>query len=57
MATADDHCTYSIRQLCREFDATARHLIAMFQKNFEQFATHVDPDVNDAAPVVREAAE
>jgi phosphoenolpyruvate carboxykinase (ATP) len=39
------------------FDATARHLIAMFQKNFEQFATHVDPDVNEAAPVVREAAE
>jgi DNA-binding transcriptional MerR regulator len=26
MATADDHRTYSIRQLCREFDATARAL-------------------------------
>ena len=24
MATADDHRTYSIRQLCREFGATAR---------------------------------
>ena len=26
MSTADDHRTYSIRQLCREFDATARAL-------------------------------
>ena len=26
MATADDHRTYSIRQLCREFGATARAL-------------------------------
>ncbi len=26
MATADDHRTYSIRQLCREFSATARAL-------------------------------
>ena len=26
MATADGHRTYSIRQLCREFDATARAL-------------------------------
>ena len=36
---------------------TARKLVAMFQKNFVQFETHVDADVRDAQPEVRIAAE
>jgi phosphoenolpyruvate carboxykinase (ATP) len=40
-----------------EFDETARKLVAMFQKNFVQFETHVDADVRDAQPEVRIAAE
>jgi phosphoenolpyruvate carboxykinase (ATP) len=40
-----------------EFDETARKLVAMFQKNFVQFETHVDADVRDAQPAVRIAAE
>src|SRR3954452_15829530 len=40
-----------------EFDETARELVAMFQKNFVQFETHVDADVRDAQPEVRIAAE
>ena len=40
-----------------EFDKTARELVAMFQKNFVQFETHVDADVRDAQPEVRIAAE
>src|SRR5256885_5775420 len=40
-----------------EFDKTARELVAMFQKNFVQFETHVDADVRDAQPEVKIAAE
>jgi phosphoenolpyruvate carboxykinase (ATP) len=40
-----------------EFDETARKLVAMFQKNFVQFETHVDADIRDAQPEVRIAAE
>jgi phosphoenolpyruvate carboxykinase (ATP) len=40
-----------------EFDKTARELVAMFQKNFVQFETHVEADVRDAQPEVRIAAE
>jgi phosphoenolpyruvate carboxykinase (ATP) len=40
-----------------EFDETARKLVAMFQKNFVQFETHVDADVRSAQPEVRIAAE
>ena len=41
----------------REFDETARQLVAMFQKNFAKFESHVEADVRAAAPEVREAAE
>src|SRR6478609_8968129 len=40
-----------------EFDETARKLVAMCQKNFVQFETHVEADVRDAQPEVRIAAE
>jgi len=40
-----------------EFDATARKLVAMFQKNFTQFEGHVDHEVRAAAPEVKIAAE
>ncbi len=40
-----------------EFDRTARGLVQMFQKNFEQFEKHVDADVKAAAPDVKMAAE
>src|SRR3954449_1771694 len=40
-----------------EFDKTARELVAMFQKNFVQFETHVEADVRDAQPEVKIAAE
>jgi phosphoenolpyruvate carboxykinase (ATP) len=40
-----------------EFDETARSLVAMFQKNFVPFESHVDADVRAAAPEVRIAAE
>ena len=39
------------------YDAQASALIAMFNENFEKFSNHVDADVRDAGPVVREAAE
>jgi phosphoenolpyruvate carboxykinase (ATP) len=39
------------------YDAQARALVDMFQKNFEKFEVHVDADVKAAAPVLREAAE
>jgi hypothetical protein len=29
----------------------------MFNKNFEKFTVHVDPDVKAAAPALKEAAE
>jgi phosphoenolpyruvate carboxykinase (ATP) len=40
-----------------EFDRTARQLVAMFQKNFTRFESHVTPDIKAAAPEVRIAAE
>jgi phosphoenolpyruvate carboxykinase (ATP) len=40
-----------------EFDKTARDLVAMFQKNFTKFESHVTPDIKAAAPEVRIAAE
>jgi phosphoenolpyruvate carboxykinase (ATP) len=40
-----------------EFDKTARALVAMFQKNFTRFESHVTPDIKAAAPEVRIAAE
>jgi phosphoenolpyruvate carboxykinase (ATP) len=39
------------------YDQQARALVEMFNKNFEKFATHVDKDVQAAAPALREAAE
>ena len=40
-----------------EFDKTARNLVAMFQKNFAEFESHVDAEVLAAAPEVKLAAE
>jgi phosphoenolpyruvate carboxykinase (ATP) len=40
-----------------EFDKTARDLVAMFQKNFTKYESHVTPDIRAAAPEVRIAAE
>jgi phosphoenolpyruvate carboxykinase (ATP) len=40
-----------------DYDAQARALVDMFQKNFEKFETHVDADVKAAAPALRQAAE
>jgi phosphoenolpyruvate carboxykinase (ATP) len=31
------------------YDAQAKHLVALFEENFKQFAAHVDDKVNDAA--------
>jgi phosphoenolpyruvate carboxykinase (ATP) len=39
------------------YDAQAKALVEMFNKNFEKFAAHVDSDVKAAAPSVRLAAE
>jgi len=39
------------------YDAQANALVDMFIDNFEKFEAHVDPDVRDAAPAMREAAE
>jgi phosphoenolpyruvate carboxykinase (ATP) len=39
------------------YDAQARALVEMFNKNFEKFAVHVDEDVKAAAPALRQAAE
>ena len=39
------------------YDAQAKKLVQMFVDNFAPFESHVDPDVRDAAPVVRAAAE
>ncbi len=39
------------------YDAQAKSLVEMFNKNFEKFAAHVDADVKAAAPAVRMAAE
>ncbi|MFZ5732584.1 MAG: phosphoenolpyruvate carboxykinase [Pseudomonadota bacterium] len=40
-----------------EFDATARKLVGMFQKNFAKYESHVDADVKAAAPDLKMAAE
>jgi phosphoenolpyruvate carboxykinase (ATP) len=40
-----------------EFDKTARNLVAMFQKNFAKYESHVDADVRAAAPEAKMAAE
>ena len=40
-----------------EYDATARRLVGMFQKNFAKFESQVDADVRAAAPDVKLAAE
>jgi len=39
------------------YDAQARALVDMFNKNFEKFEVHVDADVRAAAPVLKQAAE
>jgi phosphoenolpyruvate carboxykinase (ATP) len=39
------------------YDEQARSLISMFNENFEKFAPHVDADVQNAGPVIRQAAE
>ena len=39
------------------YDAQARDLVAMFNKNFAKFEVHVDADVKAAAPALRQAAE
>jgi phosphoenolpyruvate carboxykinase (ATP) len=39
------------------YDAQARALVDMFQKNFAKFEVHVDAEVKAAAPILQEAAE
>ena len=39
------------------YDATARSLVDMFNKNFAKFEAHVDADVKAAAPALKLAAE
>ena len=39
------------------YDATARALVDMFNKNFAKFESHVDADVKAAAPALKLAAE
>ena len=39
------------------YDATARALVDMFNKNFAKFESHVDADVKAAAPALKIAAE
>ena len=39
------------------YDAQARSLVDMFNKNFAKFEVHVDADVRAAAPALKEAAE
>lgn len=39
------------------YDATARSLVEMFNKNFAKFEAHVDGDVKAAAPALKAAAE
>ena len=59
VAGIEPHLLYPFKtwQNKSEFDKTARELVAMFQKNFVQFETHVDADVRDAQPEVKIAAE
>jgi len=39
------------------YDAQAKALVEMFNKNFSKFEAHVDADVKAAAPTMRAAAE
>jgi phosphoenolpyruvate carboxykinase (ATP) len=39
------------------YEAQARALVEMFNKNFSKFEVHVDADVKAAAPALRQAAE
>ena len=39
------------------YDLQAKALVDMFIDNFEKFESHVGPDVRDAAPAIRNAAE
>jgi len=39
------------------YDTQANALVEMFIDNFGKFESHVDPDVRDAAPAMRDAAE
>ena len=39
------------------YDAQAQKLVKMFIDNFEKFADKVDPEVRDAAPGTKTAAE
>ena len=39
------------------YDAQAKALVDMFNKNFAKFESHVDADVRAAAPAMRQAAE
>jgi phosphoenolpyruvate carboxykinase (ATP) len=41
----------------KAYDTQASRLVQMFIDNFTQFEGRVDPDVRDAAPVIRAAAE
>ena len=52
LAGVEPHLLYPHKtwQNKAEFDQTARGLVAMFQKNFVPFESHVDADVRAAAP-------
>ncbi|WP_137388737.1 phosphoenolpyruvate carboxykinase [Rhodoligotrophos defluvii] len=39
------------------YDVQAKALVKMFNKNFQRFESHVDPEVRAAAPIWKEAAE
>jgi phosphoenolpyruvate carboxykinase (ATP) len=39
------------------YDKQAKALVQLFIDNFEKFESHVDPDVREAAPAMRDAAE
>ena len=39
------------------YDAQAERLVSMFVTNFEKFEDHVEADVMDASPQIRQAAE
>lgn len=41
----------------QSYDDQAHQLVNMFRENFVKFQDHVDSDVNDAAPVFKQAAE
>ncbi|WP_309084234.1 phosphoenolpyruvate carboxykinase [Chelativorans sp.] len=41
----------------KAYDAQAERLVGMFIQNFERFQAYVEPDVMDASPQMRQAAE